>query len=130
MAVAVEVLEKMEQILDNLVANAEALKDISMEGFSEQAIVPLQQKQELLVEQLKGLEAAFTESEKEGQEEILAKIGDRITKKLRYFQHLNAVFVENISEGNFLEDYSKPAKVSDVADTGLPKRRKEEIEPE
>lgn len=103
MEAAVEVLEKMEGILDELVKNAEGLKDISLEGFSEPAVVPLQQKQELLVEQLKGLEAAFTEAEKEGQEEQMAKISDRISKKLRYFQHLNAVFIENISEGNLME---------------------------
>lgn len=107
METAVQVLEKMESIMDELVTNAEGLKDISLEGFSEQAVAPLQQKQELLVQQLKGLEAAFEESEKEGQEQLLAKIGDRIGRKLRYFQHLNAVFIENISEGNFMEDVAK-----------------------
>lgn len=120
METAIEILEKMEKILDDLVKNAEALKDISMEGFSEQAVMPLQQKQELLVERLKALESVFSEADKDGQEEILAKVGDRITRKLRYFQHLNAVFVENISEGNILEDYMK----SNIADVGLPKRKK------
>ncbi|QLH37392.1 MAG: hypothetical protein HWD61_15640 [Parachlamydiaceae bacterium] len=104
MDTAVGVLEKMEGILDELVKNAEGLKDISLEGFSEPAISPLQQKQELLVQQLKGLEAAFEGSEKEGQEPELAKISDRISRKLRYFQHLNAVFIENITEGNTLEN--------------------------
>ncbi|MBN9377187.1 MAG: hypothetical protein BGO14_04600 [Chlamydiales bacterium 38-26] len=121
---AIQVLERMESVLDQLISNAEALKDISMEGFSEQAITPLQQKQELLVEQLNGLEANFEGSEKEGQEEILAKIGDRIAKKLRYFQHLNAVFIENINEGNFMEDYWKSNP--EVPDIGLPHRRKNE----
>lgn len=124
METAVQVLEKMESVLDQLISNAEGLKDISLEGFSEAAITPLQQRQELLVEQLNGLEASFESSEKEGQDELLAKIGDRIAKKLRYFQHLNAVFIENISEGNIMEDYLN----SDVEmpDIGLPHRRKNE----
>lgn len=127
METAVQVLENMEGVLDELIKNAEGLKDISLEGFSEQAVTPLQQKQELLVQKLKGLEATFEESEKEGQEELLAKVGDRIAKKLRYFQHLNAVFIENISEGNFIEDFWKSKSTMDV---GLPKRRKEEIQQE
>lgn len=124
METAVQVLEKMESVLDQLISNAEGLKDISLEGFSEAAITPLQQRQELLVEQLNGLEASFESSEKEGEDELLAKIGDRIAKKLRYFQHLNAVFIENISEGNIMEDYLN----SDVEmpDIGLPHRRKNE----
>ena len=124
MEIAVQVLEKMESVLDDLVKNAEGLKDISLEGFSEEAVSPLQEKQELLVQQLKGLEAAFEEAEKEGQEQLLAKVGDRITKKLRYFQHLNAVFIENITEGNFMEDLWK----KNPADIGLPKRRRREEE--
>jgi hypothetical protein len=124
METAVQVMEKMEIIMDELVTNAEGLKDISLEGFSEQAVVPLQKRQELLVEQLKGLEAAFTDSEKEGQEQLMAKIGDRIAKKLRYFQHLNAVFIENISEGNFLEDVSK--KKIPINEAGFVKRPKKQ----
>ena len=122
METAVQVLEKMEGLLDELIANAEGLKDISLEGFSEEAITPLQKKQELLVEQLNGLEASFESSEKEGQEEFLAKIGDRIAKKLRYFQHLNAVFIENITEGNLMEDFWKSN--TEVSGSGLPHRRK------
>lgn len=122
MEVAVQVLEKMESILDELVKNAEGLKDISLIGFSEQAVMPLQRKQELLVEQLKGLEAAFEESEKEGQELMLAQIGDRITKKLRYFQHLNAVFIENISDRNVLENIAK----TDANDFKIQKRQRRE----
>ncbi len=126
METAIQALEKMEAILDELVRNAEALKDISLEGFSEQAIMPLQQKQESLVEQLKGFEAAFEEGNKEGQEEILAKIGDRLAKKLRYFQHLNAVFIENISEGNFMEDYW--ANKEPITKMNVPKRRKSDAD--
>ncbi|BBI18272.1 hypothetical protein DB41_EY00210 [Neochlamydia sp. TUME1] len=128
METAVQVLEKMENVLDQLVSNAEGLKDLSMEEFSEEAVTPLQQKQELLVEQLNGLEGSFEASEKEGQEEVLAKIGDRIAKKLRYFQHLNAVFVENITEGNFMEDYAKSDL--EMLETGLPHRRHENTDEE
>ena len=128
METAVQVLEKMERVLDELVKNAEGLKDISLEGFSEVAVAPLQQKQELLVQQLKGLEAAFEEADKEGQEDVMVKIGDRIAKKLRYFQHLNAVFIENISEGNIMEDFLQSKDM--VGEVGLPKRRKGEVEEE
>lgn len=124
MEAAVQVLEKMEGVLDELVKNAEGLKDISLEGFSEEAVTPLQKKQELLVEQLKGLEAAFEDSEKDGQEKLMAQVGDRITKKLRYFQHLNAVFIENISQGNFMENYWESKAT--IADIGLPKRKRKE----
>lgn len=123
METAVQVLEKMEGALDELIRNAEKLKDISLGEFSEQAVTPLQQKQEILVQQLKGLETAFESAEKEGHEKMLAKIGDRIAKKLRYFQHLNAVFIENVGQGNFMEDFWKSEAT--INDIGLPKRRKE-----
>lgn len=123
METAVQVLEKMENILNDLVKNAEGLKDISLEGFSEQAVAPLQQKQELLVQQLKDLESAFEAASKDGQEGALAKIGDRISKKLRYFQHLNAVFIGNISQGNVMQDFWK-SKVT-VDEMISPRKRRE-----
>lgn len=119
---ASKVLEKMESILDQLIANAEKLKDISLGNFSEEAVTPLQEKQEVLAEQLNALEKSFEESEKEGQETELADVGDRLAKKLRYFQHLNAVFIENITEGNFMQDFLKGGET----DVGLPHRRKED----
>lgn len=99
----VQVVTKMEDVLNQLIKNAEKLKDISLEGFSEEAVAPLQEKQELLVEQLNALEATFESSKKDGEEEELAKIGDRLSRKLRYFQHLNAVFIENITDGSPLQ---------------------------
>lgn len=117
---AIQVLEKMEAILDQLILNAEKLKDISLGEFSEEAVTPLQERQEVLVAELNGLESSFEESEKEGQEIKLAEVGDRIAKKLRYFQHLNAVFIENITEGNFMQDFLK----GEDLDVGLPHRRK------
>lgn len=108
---AIHVLAKMEGILDHLIENAEKLKDISLGNFSEEAVAPYQAKQEILVEQLNGLEKGFEESDKEGQENQLAEIGDRIAKKLRYFQHLNAVFIENITEGNYMQDFIRDGSV-------------------
>jgi hypothetical protein len=110
METAVQVLKKMENILDELIVNAEKLKNISLNGFSEAAVAPLQQNQELLVQRLNGLEGSFEAADKNGLEAELAKMGDRIAKKLRYFQALNNVFVQNISEGNFLEDYHASQK--------------------
>lgn len=123
MDTAVQVLEKMEGVLDELVRTAEGLKDLSFERFSEKAVVPLQQKQELLVQQLKEFEKAFESSNKEGLEGPLAKIGDRISKKLRYFQHLNAVFIGNISQGNVADYWRSKIPVDEMSVLGKKKRK-------
>jgi hypothetical protein len=123
---AVQILEKMESVLDMLISNAEKLKDLSLEdGFNEEAINPLQQRQEVHAVELNELEDKFNNAEKEGLEGEMVIVGDRIAKKLRYFQHLNAVFIENISQGNFLQDYlNAPDDGIDISKANFPNKIK------
>lgn len=109
-----------------LISNAEKLKDLSLQdGFNEEAINPLQQRQEVHAVELNELEEKFNNAEKDGLEGEMVIVGDRIAKKLRYFQHLNAVFIENISQGNFLQDYlNAPDDGIDISKANFPNKIK------
>lgn len=92
---APEILRKMNALLKEILSNAQELEKLSSKVISEKEVIPLQQKQELLINELTKLDAnlqkefpqALTKDSKEKQ---------AIHEKLREFQKLNRKFIENL----------------------------------
>lgn len=101
------ILEKMESVLDALVENAQALKNISTQVISENELDALQKKQDDLVEQLKSLQIRFQSEGKSAQLDPQAPITQRIMSKLQTFQQLNAAFIENLNSSRGIIKFEK-----------------------
>ncbi len=90
----------MEGVLDTLIANAEKLKEVSVQVISKDELGPLQQQQDELIKNLMNLEATFQETFHEAKGEASPEMQKRIADKLVYFQKLNAHFIENLKSGH------------------------------
>lgn len=99
-------LKKMELILDELIANAERLNEISLQVISKDELKPLQEKQEVLVKNLVDVEEAFrgTLAEVHSSDEEARK---RIRSKLTQFEKLNESFIENLKSSHGLIRFNK-----------------------
>jgi hypothetical protein len=93
---AEKILEKMEQILDQIVANAEKMKELSLKSINEKELTPLQHNQDELVLKLQELDAQYKNAAKHQHVEHAEEISKRIESKLNHFQQVNASFIENL----------------------------------
>lgn len=101
-----ERLKKMEVILDELIANAERLKEVSQQVISKEELKPLQDKQEELVKNLVTVEDTMRSAlgeNKSGDEDTKKRIRD----KLSQFEKLNATFIENLKSSHGLIRFNK-----------------------
>lgn len=99
-------LKKMELILDELIANAERLNEVSQQVISKDELKPLQEKQEELVKNLVAVEDAFRGAlgnGKNGDEDARK----RIRSKLTQFEKLNESFIENLKSSHGLIRFGK-----------------------
>lgn len=94
---------EMESILDQLVATAENLKEVSSRSVTEKELDTLQQKQEKLLKQLTDLDRKHKLSEKGNIPDAPAEITKRIEEKLHKFQTLNASFIENLNSNHHIK---------------------------
>lgn len=101
-----ERLKKMEVILDELIANAERLKEVSQQVISKEELKPLQDKQEELVKNLVTVEDTMRSAlgENKSSDEDTKK---RIRDKLSQFEKLNATFIENLKSSHGLIRFNK-----------------------
>lgn len=98
-------LKKMELIVDELITNAERLKEVSQQVITKEELKPLQEKQEELVNNLVALEDALRGAlgEKNGDEDSRK----RIKQKLAQFEKLNETFIENMKSSHGLIRFNK-----------------------
>lgn len=90
-----ELLDQMEEIAKQLVLDAEQLKRMTLNSFTEQEIDPMQQHQEQLIARLIETDAAYRMHYGEQASHTDHVLG-RIKKLLDQFQTLNDTFVENV----------------------------------
>lgn len=109
---AKEILLEIEAILENLIHNAERLKEISSQVISMQELEPLQKKQEELVKKLGKLDEAFKKVPA-GSAESYQELTRKIEQKLVQFQKLNAKFIENLSASQGLIRFDVKKKKKD-----------------
>jgi hypothetical protein len=99
----------MEQILNQLVANAKKLYDVSTRVISKEELAPLQQKQEELVKHLRDVDAALEKARLAGFE-VEEIVWNNIQQKLTEFQHLNEAFIANLITSRGLIQFEKKQK--------------------
>ena len=97
-----EILSKMEKILNQLIANAENLNQLSQQVSSQEELRPLQEKQEDLIEQLLDSDAEFNKLLKGKTRYYQSSARTRIGEKLDYFQKLNTDFLDNLKSSKGL----------------------------
>ncbi len=90
-----ELLIQMEEIASQLVVEAEQLKKLTLNSFTEQEIDPMQQHQEQLIARLIELDASYRMHYGEHASHTDPALA-RIKAHLDKFQMLNDLFVENV----------------------------------
>lgn len=107
---AEEILFEMDTLLDQLIQNAQRLKEISAQTVSEHELEVLQNKQEELITKLLKLDSEFN---KVSNSSIASSpTSKKIEQKLKDFQLINQNFIENISTtpGLIRFDFHKASK--------------------
>lgn len=94
-----DLLRRMENILDELIANEEHIRDISLVDPSHDEVASLQHDQELLLHNLQDADKAFAEYSKANPEASPITAKQRISEKLHRFQQLNDSFIERLKAG-------------------------------
>ena len=104
-----EILVRMEEALDHLIDIAENLKDLSQQVVSEAQLAPLQQRQQFFLDQLKQLDVDYQKA-KPIDESQVTEISQRIGGKVKQFQTLNAIFIENLKKSHGIVEFEKHQK--------------------
>lgn len=107
-----EILIKMEQLVDELLSNAKALREISSQVAPEEEIAALQKKQHTYIRELVTLEKAFREKHNISSEEAQLPISSRIRDKLQQFQKMNEAFIENVNANQGTIHFGKQKDLS------------------
>jgi len=112
MDAAEKILEKMEEILNKIIANAETLNEISKMVISEEELTPLQNDQDDLFNQLLELDAEFSKASPDPHPHPLAARREKFDEKLKLFEKLNQIFIDNLktTHGLIQFDFSKIRK--------------------
>lgn len=100
-------LKHMESLIDQLVSNAEEMKEISKQVISKDELKPLQHNQEDLVRQINDLEHSIKGLMKDVKNVEELPVHKRITQKLQQFSKLNAAFIENVKAAHGLIHFEK-----------------------
>lgn len=91
-----KILSEMEEVLDQLIQNAEKLYDVSRQVIAEEELAPLQNRQQELLSTLLQLDDAFHKANMQTKEDN-SSVRSRIQEKIEIFQRINSSFVTNIT---------------------------------
>jgi hypothetical protein len=103
-------LFQIEKILDDLIANEERIKDMSLMPSSHADIEKIQAEQEVLLHGLQEADKALAQAVKEHSLEPPFTNKQRIAEKLHLFQHLNDTFIERLKAGRHLIQFEVQRK--------------------
>jgi hypothetical protein len=99
-----DLLDKLQQVIDDLILNAEKLKELSLQVVAGKEISLLQSKQEALVKQLGELDHQI----KNQKIEIPAEFTKKMENKIKKFQELNASYIQNLTTTHEVIRFDKP----------------------
>lgn len=105
-----EVLSEMDKVLTALITNAEKLLDLSKRVIAEEELGPLQERQQVLLDELVNTDEAFHQACNGQEQDYHSSLRDRVTAKLEQFEGLNATFIENITSSQGLIHFEKAKK--------------------
>lgn len=101
-------LKQIETLLDQLILNAERLKESSLKVISEEELNSLQAQQSELIQQLQVLDEQFHREFSQVKQEVYAKHRASIDKRIEHFQKLNEEFIQNLSSNHGIIDFNLP----------------------
>lgn len=100
-----KILKEMDAILNELLATAEKLQNISTQVISKQELDSLQRAQTEMVKKLIELDNSFKHAYANKETQLTEKnkeLRNSIERKLTRFEELNAHFIENLSNTHSL----------------------------
>ncbi len=103
-------LKQMNEILKQLVLNAETLAQLTSQVVSEEEIQPFQLRQEELIEQLKSLEVNSPKKLNDLSLKPYEELNKSIEEKIINFRKFNDVMIENLSRSKGVIAFEKPNK--------------------
>lgn len=103
MAKAEEQLREMESLLAELLQTARALKDVSSREISEEELMPLQDRQEELIEEIAKIDRSLARMKDKSFKETPNWVN--VQGALVKFQELNDQFIENMKVRKGLIDF-------------------------
>lgn len=93
-----ELLVEIEGLLDQLIGTAELLSEVSAQAFAEEELLPLQEKQEAIIQSLREMDARLHAHFPEERERITSRLKEKLTS----FQRLNRLFIRHLGESHGL----------------------------
>lgn len=97
-----KLFKEMEEVLDQLIENAEKLHEISKKVIDEDELSELQNHQKELLTSLVSLDEACHQADSGKSKRVDTSINKRIQEKLDHFEQLNSSFVNNVMNSHGL----------------------------
>ncbi len=120
MTSAEEILSKMEKALDDLLANARQIVEVSLRPFSQSDLQSLQQRQQELSQQLQELDTRLNQEYPNAASESNFAAVQHMEEGLQEFQKLNNVFMDNMRKQHTIIQFEQEKAHSSHPDGSLP----------